>query len=96
MVREKQVTELAGALRENTRATRENTKVLRQVVASEDKETQRETRRKQLLAGGPYRRDQLLEWKRPDLVMYAAQLGVRNTSVKQAELVEEVLAAQAD
>lgn len=88
--------ELTSALRENTKAVRENTALLRKLTASEDKEMQRADRRKLLLQNAPYSEDELLKWKRQDLVMYAAQLGVRNTSVGQDKLVAAVLKAQND
>lgn len=82
------------ALRENTEAVRANTEALRQVTAGSDREAQRVDRRKQLVGGGPYTREQLAKLKRPDLVMYAAQLEIKTTSRPQERLIAAVMAAQ--
>ncbi len=82
------------AIKENTRALRDNTDALRRLAADQDKEAARDRRRADLLSGVPYSEERLLELKRQDLVMLAARLGVKNTSVPQARLVAAVLEAQ--
>jgi hypothetical protein len=82
------------ALKENTKALKQNTEVLRVLSSDKDKKTNLEKRRMEIKAGGPYSEEDLLAFKRPDLVMLAAQLGVTNTSIPQRKLVDAVLAAQ--
>jgi DNA topoisomerase VI subunit B len=53
-------------------------------------------KRKELIEMLPFNSQQLYALKRPELVMLAAQLGIRNTSVPQEQLIEEVLKAQSE
>lgn len=85
---------LALSLRENTEALLENNRLLRRLCKKEDKETHRVSRREQLRRGVPYTRAELLAFKRPDLVMLAAQLGIKDTSRPQIPLVNTVLEVQ--
>ncbi len=85
---------LVNAIRENTKAVKANSTLLSKLVKGEDKEAGRKKRRKELIDGVPYSEKDLLDFKRQDLVMLAAQLGVRNTSVGQAKLICAVLKAQ--
>ena len=84
--------ELVDAIQQLTAAIRENTEALRHQAP--DPKKRRDEERKALLMHGPYDRGQLMAMKRPQLVMYAATKGVRNTSVPQATLVDAVISAQ--
>jgi hypothetical protein len=84
--------ELVDAIQQLTAAIRENTEALRHQAP--DPKKRRDEERKTLLMHGPYDRAQLMAMKRPQLVMYAATKGVRNTSVPQAVLVDAVISAQ--
>jgi hypothetical protein len=81
-------------LRENTRALRQNTEALKAVADVLDRSRNLEKRRRSIKAACPYTEQQLLAFKRQDLVMLASQLGVKDTSVGQAVLVARVLEAQ--
>ena len=85
---------IVNALRENTKAVRANTAALAKLTTESDKEMSKTERRKTVMEGVPYTEDQLLAFKRQDLVMLAAQLQVRNTSIPQKKLVKAVLKAQ--
>ncbi len=83
-------------IKENTRALRENTRALEAVTDVLDRSRNLDKRRRSILSGAPYTEAQLYQFKRQDLVMLAAQLGVRDTSVPQAALVAKVLGAQGE
>jgi len=94
MMRDDVANKLIRALGDNTRAVDRNTKIVGKLVSEGDKKASRDARRIELLSRVPYSRQQLKALKRQDLVMLAAGLGVKETSVPQTQLVESVMRVQ--
>jgi len=85
---------LTEAIRANTRALLENTKLLKRFTSKQDRKSDLDERRNRLLANIPYLKSELKQFRRQELVMLAAALGVRNTSVPNTRLVEVIFREQ--
>ena len=87
-------TQHTKALAANTKALKEVTAALRDLTKVTDRDNKRARLRKRLVDGGPYTEEQLGRMKYQDLIMYAAAIGIKRTTVRRDVLVAEVLGRQ--
>lgn len=85
---------LTEAIRANTRALLENTRILKRFSSKQDRKSDLDERRNRLMANIPYLKSELKQFRRQELVMLAAALGIKNTSVPNARLVDEIYREQ--